>query len=130
MIRSLGGWSEVLSMRKRGERKLTDQRILGSGDFVKSILDEADESVKNQFAVQANSIKIKEIIQCICEDEEVNVEELKSGGRRKAVSRVRFLIASKLVEEYGISFSEVARYVGVTTPAIFYILRRKGNKLM
>ena len=44
LVRSLGGWSEVLSMRRDGKRLLTDQRILGSGDF----LAEADERLKYQ----------------------------------------------------------------------------------
>ncbi|UCF83876.1 MAG: transposase, partial [Desulfobacteraceae bacterium] len=33
LIRSLGGWSEVLSLRSEKERVLSDERILGSGDF-------------------------------------------------------------------------------------------------
>jgi REP element-mobilizing transposase RayT len=35
LIRSSGGWSEVLSMRQRGERQFSDERILGSGQFDK-----------------------------------------------------------------------------------------------
>ncbi len=35
LIRSLGGWSEVLASRKRGEKQAFDQRIPGDGDFVK-----------------------------------------------------------------------------------------------
>jgi putative transposase len=38
LVRSLGGWSQVLSMRRQNERVLTDERILGSGDFVDLIL--------------------------------------------------------------------------------------------
>ncbi len=124
LIRSLGGWSEVLSMRRRGERKLTDERILGSDDFVTNILDEADERVKNSFTSEDKAKKINEAIECICKKEGINVRELQSGGRRKAVSKVRFLVACKLVEEHGISFSEAARNVGVTTPAIFNMLKK------
>jgi hypothetical protein len=29
LIRSLGGWSEVLSLRRRGEKTASDERILG-----------------------------------------------------------------------------------------------------
>ena len=31
LIRSLGGWSPVLALRKRGEKQAFDQRILGQG---------------------------------------------------------------------------------------------------
>jgi hypothetical protein len=50
LIRSLGGWSEVLSLRRDKERVLTDMRILGSGDFVEKILRKADETLKSQLS--------------------------------------------------------------------------------
>jgi len=38
LIRSQGGWSQVLSMRRRGQAEDFDQRILGGGEFVNQIL--------------------------------------------------------------------------------------------
>jgi len=43
LVRSLGSWSEVLSMHRDGKRLLTDQWTIGSGDFVERILAEADQ---------------------------------------------------------------------------------------
>jgi putative transposase len=40
LVRSLGGWSKVLSMRGRGEEVENDSRILGSGDFVQVVIRE------------------------------------------------------------------------------------------
>ncbi|MGQ9648394.1 MAG: hypothetical protein ACUVWO_17885 [Thermodesulfobacteriota bacterium] len=34
LVRSLGGWSQVLSLRGIGEKMEYDSRILGDGDFV------------------------------------------------------------------------------------------------
>jgi len=34
LIRSLGSWTEVLSLRRRGEKQAYDQRILGDDEFV------------------------------------------------------------------------------------------------
>ena len=34
LIRSMGGWSAVLAMRRSGSKEVSDQRILGDGDFV------------------------------------------------------------------------------------------------
>ena len=36
LVRSLGGWAEVRAIRQRGERVLTDARILGTGPFVRA----------------------------------------------------------------------------------------------
>jgi putative transposase len=38
LIRSLGGWSQVVSHRRKRQLEETDERILGSGDFVSEVL--------------------------------------------------------------------------------------------
>ena len=128
LIRSLGGWSEVISRRRRGERNQSDERILGSGRFVERILEEADDKVKQQLRPDEGKEKIAEVIQSICKNRGINVRELKAGGRRTDVSRARAEIALTLVRDYGIPFSEIARNVGVTTSGIFRILERNGSK--
>ena len=42
LIRSLGGWSAVESLRCSGDRELSEDRILGSGEFVERIIIEAE----------------------------------------------------------------------------------------
>jgi len=127
LIRSLGGWSEVISLRRQRERKLTDERILGSGDFVRQILQEADDKLKNQFSADERKGKMKEVIQETCKNEGVNIRELQSGSRRGRVSQVRSQIACRLIETYGIPLAEVARQVGVSTSAISKIIKRQSN---
>ena len=61
---------------------------------------------------------IVNIIQEICDEREVNIKELSSGSRRRFVSEARRIIACRLVKEYGIPLSEVARYVGISTSAV------------
>jgi putative transposase len=43
LIWSVGGWSGVLALRKRGEKAVSDERILGDGEFVDRVLEEWDE---------------------------------------------------------------------------------------
>ena len=45
LVRSRGGWSQVLSLRSRGEIGEHDSRILGGGEFVGEILKETDPNV-------------------------------------------------------------------------------------
>ena len=52
LIRSLGGWSSVIALRKRGEKQVFDQRILGQGEFVERILSEADDKANNLFRIR------------------------------------------------------------------------------
>lgn len=41
LLRSLGGWSQVVAKRRSGQKEEGDERILGSGDFVHALLKEA-----------------------------------------------------------------------------------------
>jgi putative transposase len=122
LIRSLGGWSEVLSLRRHGKKVLTDERILGSGDFVERVMKEADESY--QFPKGEYKQRAEQHIKEVCEKENINMKELKAGGRRRRISQVRSKIACELVETYGIPLAEIARQLGVSTSAISKTLRR------
>jgi putative transposase len=125
LVRTLGGWSQVLSHRKSNEMIVTDQRILGQGDFVKRIVGEADKRIKSQFYVNERQIKAEKKIQKICKAEGVNIEELKGGSRRAHISGLRKRLAVELISEYGLTLAEAARQLGVSTPAISKILTRK-----
>ena len=50
LVRSLGGWSAVKCLRRSGERVLTDERILGTDDFVGRVLGEADHRSRHLFS--------------------------------------------------------------------------------
>jgi antitoxin component HigA of HigAB toxin-antitoxin module len=129
LIRSLGGWSEVQSMRRRKGRQLTDERILGSGEFVERILNDAEEDERLLLSAKERLRTIKETIKAECASKGIQEDELKAGGRRAIVAEVRAKIARKLVGEHGMTLAEVARNVGVSTAAISKIMsgRRKLN---
>jgi len=46
LIRSLGGWSKVLSLRRVGSKVFSDERILGSSEFVNNVIADAEEKAK------------------------------------------------------------------------------------
>ncbi len=124
LIRSLGGWSAVKAMRLSGDREWSDDRILGSGEFVERIIKEAEAKIKYQLPVKERGQKIDELITRICKNEKVSIEELRSGSRRKEVSGVRAMIAIGLVKKQGVALAEVARRVGVSTAAVSKIIKR------
>jgi REP element-mobilizing transposase RayT len=127
LIRSMGGWSAVKAMRRLGDRELSDDRILGSGEFVERIIKEAEAKIKYQLPVKKDDQKLDEYIAQICESKNVSIQELKTGSRRREVSRVRAQVATGLVKRHGIPLAEVARRVGVSTSAISKILNRASQ---
>ena len=56
LVRSAGGWAEVRSQRQRGRAQVSDDRLLGSGEFVERVLNEAEKrgSVNKRCADRAD----------------------------------------------------------------------------
>jgi putative transposase len=118
LVRSQGGWSRVLALQRKGQKHESDERILGSGDFVHAILKEAEERQLRQTKLRRKGIGIAEIIKEECMKNGVNAQELKQGSRRQKVSRTRAKIALRCKEALGSSGAELARHLGVTTSSI------------
>jgi len=119
----------VVSLRKKRERIPADDRVLGTGDFVKSVVRDADERIRRQIGDDAHEKKGQEFIERACRSENVNPKELRMGSRRGGIGPLRAQIASQLVKQYGLPLAEVARQLGVTTAAIASSLRRKKTKV-
>ncbi|MEW6326671.1 MAG: transposase [Thermodesulfobacteriota bacterium] len=118
LIRSLGGWSQVVSMHRKGHREASDERVLGSGDFVSAILKEAEEREKRQLRFRQSGITIAGIMEEECKSRRISLKELNSGSRRRKVSQVRAVVAYRGKEELGLSAAEIARHLGVSTSSI------------
>jgi hypothetical protein len=129
LIRSLGGWSEVLSLRKQGGEGEYDSRILGGGDFVSEVLREADQRVKRYLRVRERGVLKGRIIKEMCEKEGLGEGELRMGGQAQRVSRIRGKIAWRLTREYGIPLAEIARDLGVCTSAIAKAVRKLERRV-
>ncbi len=125
LVRSIGGWSKVLSLRSRGEEVEYDSRILGSGDFVQMVMRDAEEAIARQVGSRGRK-SIEEIIGEKCRGSGVSEVEVRSGSQRRRVSKVRAEIACYLSREMGISMAEIARRLGVGASAIAMAIRRKS----
>jgi hypothetical protein len=118
LIRSMGGWSAVLAMRRRGAKEVADQRILGDGDFVKQVISGLDDRVKKNLRLSAQRIDMKTLAEKVAATYNVSIGELRSGGRRRAVVQARHAMSWIAVRELGYSGADVARYLGVTNSCV------------
>jgi len=126
LIRTLGGWSQVLSLRKSKDKVLSDERILGQDDFVERVIGEADKRIKAQISINERKVDAEKKIHEVCKRTGVNIEELKGGSRRGPLSELRARLALELVREYGLTLAETARQLGVSTSAVSQILIRNN----
>jgi len=125
LIRTLGGWSQVLTLRKSKEKVLCDERILGQNEFVERILLEADKTITGQISINNRVIEAEKIILAACEEAGVSIGALRGGSRRGALPGLRARLAKELVENLGLNMAETARQLGVTTSAISRIFERE-----
>ena len=124
LVRSAGGWSEVLSLRQRGQKQFSDERILGSGEFVKEILDEVDETVKTLVPDTSSKVNAMEALAERCEVAGITSQALQSGSKRRECTQVRKELSRHFVLELGLSFADTARMLGISASAVNQILRR------
>jgi putative transposase len=117
LIRSLGGWAEVLSLRSRRERQAADQRVPGSGEFVETVLSEADEFQRENLRLNRGKLELRELAEEVCKKRCIGLEESRSGIRRGEVVAARREFGWQAVRKCGYSGAEVARFLGVPARA-------------
>jgi DNA-binding MarR family transcriptional regulator len=82
------------------------------------MLREADKEVRRQLRVGERERLVAQAITRICEGSGVREQEVRSGGRRRGISRARAEISYYLSHELGVPAAEIARHLGVCTSSI------------
>jgi putative transposase len=118
LIRSLGGWSEVLALRSHKEKVPYDQRILGDGDFVEGLRSTLDDIIQKNRRSTGQTLNLETLTEQTASKYSLLPGELRIGSRRREAVQARTEIAQRAVRELGYSGAEVARYLGVTTSCI------------
>ena len=118
LVRSQGGWSEVISLRRMGERSVADARILGSGDFVEQMLAQAEAKVKATLGWRGRIPTLAVLVNKIAHGEGVEPARLRSRDRKRHSVRARKMLCQVAVKRLGYSGAAVARFLGVTTSLV------------
>jgi putative transposase len=118
LLRSSGGWSQVLSLRRRGVKVASDERILGGSEFIQELFSEAERKEKETLRLFRKVPNLRYLAREIEAGEGIEESELRSGGRESQVVRARRLFSQLAVRRMGYSGAEVARFLGVTTSSV------------
>lgn len=130
LLRSVGGWSEVVSMRRRGIGMASDERILGSGGFVERVIAETERQEKETLRLRRKVLELSAILREVARREGLAEEELKQVRRRREVSAAIKIICQLAVKKYGHTGASVARFLGVTTSLVNrYAASSSGDSL-
>ncbi len=128
LVRSAGGWAEVRAMRQRRDRMAADPRILGNGEFVEQMLQDARPRLPAETQRRRSAREAAAALHAACQREGCTPEELGAGSRRGHIPLLRAKLARHLVTKLGLSLAETARRLGVSTSAISRIVRKSEEK--
>ncbi len=116
--RSHGNWSQVVSLRKKGEAVSSDARILGSSDFVDRLLSEAGRKEKDTLRLCSGKCDLPDLLFRIAAGNTLDASAICNGVRTRKVVYARKLLSQIAVRKMGYSGAEVARFLGITTSAV------------
>ena len=112
-------------MRQESLRVASDERILGSSDFVVSVMRQVHEDYKKR--VSSKNLNLDAVITFIAHYCEVDEALIKSTVKERTVSRARAITAHIAIDRLRISGAEIARKLNLTPSAVSKLAAR-GRK--
>lgn len=130
LIRSVGGWSALISRRSEGVRIMGDERILGSSDFVESVLQQANEDYEQRTRILAQGPNLDSLIACIGSYFKIDAHRLCTAAKQPAIARARALLCYFAVHRLKISGAQVARRLSLSPSSVSKSAVRGGADIL
>jgi putative transposase len=118
LLRSAGGWEGVKALRDEKVYQRNDERILGDGEFVGSVLAAAEEAMEKRYTLRARGVNLAFIASRVSRVLGVKPEEVWAKGKYRRIVEARSLLCYWAVRELGVPMSSLAREVGISIPAV------------
>ena len=108
------------------QARLDAPGILQHVILISKIRQEIARETKDRFPLAKLNKEVQKIIQKKCQQESVNIRQLRMGSRRPPIGKVRSDIAWKLANDLGVPSVEIGRELGISTSAVSKILQRRS----
>jgi len=118
LVRSVGGWSALISMRQAKTYQKGDERILGDGDFVEQTLKAANEAMERKSALHAPGIGLDEIANRVASLLSIDSAEVWASGRYRHIVKARSLLCYWAVRELGTSMAMLSKKLNISIAAV------------
>jgi REP element-mobilizing transposase RayT len=118
LIRSMGGWTAVKSLRRSRDHFKGDERILGDSDFVEAVLAEQNEHLERRYAIKAQGCDLKEVVRRAGEIVGLEPESIMMASKQPRRVEARILVCYWAIRELGMTAVSVARLLGITQSAV------------
>jgi putative transposase len=118
LLRSVGGWSEVVSMRRRGIGIKSDARSRGGGGFVERVIGELEAKERETLRLRQKVPDLRRLLREVAGKNDLSEEEVKSLRRRRKAVKATKLFCHLAVRKWGYTGASVARFLGLTTSLV------------
>jgi putative transposase len=129
LIRSAGGWTAVKALRRINAFQKGDERILGDGDFVQSVLSEAKEAMERKYKLTAKGIGIDDIAGKAAEIFGIDPSLIWIRRKQSKIVQARSILCYWATDELGVSQSALSKRLGLTPSAVSIAVVR-GRELV
>jgi putative transposase len=118
LVRSAGGY-EALKKMSRDEKWTFDERILGSGTFVESVLKQAgSEMLTPSMTEPERTIRFDQLITRVAAMADIDASLMTSGGRDRHLVRNRQILCFIAVKHLGMSLTAVGHSLNISKVAV------------
>lgn len=128
LLRSMGGWKAIQSLRDSQIHLKGDERILGDSNFVELVLKTQNENMERRYELQAQGWDFEKIISRVAEIFNIEANLILIAGKQPQRVKSRSLVCYWAVKELKMTATEVAKLLGITQSAVTKATIR-GEKL-
>jgi len=126
LARSAGGDKTGLLGQKEEDKELSDQRILGSGDFVAEVLRAANEFEEKRIK---KSIPIDQLADKITSYFDIKIDDILIKSQKSKISKVRSIICCLAINEMKYSGTSVGKFLNIRRYSALRCAERGKNIL-
>jgi putative transposase len=118
LVRSAGGWKALKELRKEGLRIKGDERILGGGRFVETVLKQVEEDFEIRTRAAGRGLTVAVLMERIARYFRVDHDDLRSGVKTRQVANARAALCFLAIRKLGKTAVELAGELNISPSAV------------
>jgi len=113
LVRSAGGWSALRAMRNDESRMKGDERILGQGDFVETVLKAAQENLDRKYRIRELGYDFDWLVDRVLGLFGLTFKELLTSGKQRKMVQARSVLCYWGTRELGLSAVSISKRLNI-----------------
>ncbi len=118
LVRSAGGWAAIQELGKPKEHFASDERILGSSEFVASILKQAGEAYERRTLAKRQRFDLEKLVAVVCDRLGLEPAMVKGPGKQSDVACARAIISHIAFHTLRLRGVDIAQGLRLTPSAV------------